>query len=1199
MKRILLFLTALAICTTTFAQNYNVPPEWTVEVEPNPGFTQTSAGIWTIATELILANEVIIPIKVTVTNPSTTPIINSKLLFLMSSFGLEYDASLTTDFTILGNNASSDNIDLDPGESKVYWCYMKVTEEQCGQDPTFVVYWHSFDPLPYAQYAAYPSFMSFNTLQVTPQSIQPQCGQPNGSIDLNISGGIPPMTITWDNGATTEIIENLSFGSYSYTVQDAYGCEKTDTIYFDPTIEIKSHSVSATTCSVDNGQAYVDWVQGTPPFLIELLDQNWLVIDDATVAGSGPLYDYLFSGLPAGLYTFRLTDANNNCNFYRDMNNDIIWDEVLPSNNLDFTYQISDPTCYYNSNGSIEITSIINSPSYGIQYLWSTSDVSSQISQLSTGEYIVTVTDADGCEKVKVLNLTCPEQGTLTITPVHPDCNSYPGSIELDYSSTTWSYEVTGPSGTFTNSASGPVTVSNINAGTYTIDITDNACTYSYEQELSVLDIFDFSLQINECSPYNAGLLECNLVGGTLPYNSPLYEFYWEWNGMPYSYAQNNYMISDGTYCVTVTDGNSCTVSHCETYTTPNNLLNITLNALHPTCPDPENGELTVTASDGVAPYSYNWSNGGSTAGISYLESSIAYEVTVTDDYGCVETEEFLLNDYDHMYLNSEVTDTYCGTSNGSIDITVISGVAPFTYSWSHGPITEDVSGLGVGEYSVIVTDNTGCQVTEIFNLRGSLDLSWDVVGRGCDGDPSTPNPLQNGSIDLTVNNGVSPYSFSWSNSATTEDISGCEDGITYTVNVTDNAGCLGFAEIIMGSDQTIALDAGWNHISTYIDPFNNDIKEILKESDVLHLVEKVKKQDQDVSDFYLTTYDVPYFEIGEGYYIKMNEAGSIKMFGELLCPEDNEIALTMPTAPEEEWIGYLRKTEQDVTDVFSAFTSNIMVIKEDLGGLWWPLYGLNTLGNMKPGEGYNVALSSLPSVPFYYAANNNYVGTKNSVDNSLSSTYNKLKNTSNLNTSNTMVVGIPENAWENMPEYGDEIGLYSATGKLIGRSKFNGGHTGIIIYGDDEPALVEEAIRVGDSFRIYVWNSQNNQENEFVAQDWLIGDNHYVENGVSIVKSLHSENELDEAGAFEVSVFPNPILIETNIRLNIQSVTKVTIDLLNINGQLIESHLFDGDLEKGTYRFIYNFGHLNAGYYLIKITTDNTTYIEKVIIAK
>ncbi len=1195
-KTLLLLFTAITIFTTAFAQGYTTPPEWDVEVMPNPGFTQTPLGYWVIATDLILAIDVIIPVKITVSNPSVNSInVNtSKVVISLSSIGLEYDASLTTDFSISGVTATSDNIVLAPGDSEVLWCYMTVTQGQCGLDPAFAVYWQDFDTHPGVSYMAYPNFMSFNTLQVMPQSTSPECGEPTGSIDLNIDGGIPPMTITWNNALTTETLENLGYGNYDYTVQDAYGCEETGSIIFEPTIEIKSHAISSTDCGVDNGTAYVNWVEGTAPFLIELIDHNWQVVDDATVTGSGPEYDHLFTGLPAGLYTFRLTDANGNCNFYRLYNEEIYWEEVEPSNNLDFTYQVTDPTCCYNTNGSIEVTGILNSPPTGIQYLWSTSDVSNQISQLSAGEYIVTVTDTDGCEKVKVLTLSCPEQGTLTVTPVHPDCNLNLGSIVLDYSSASWSYVVTGPSGTFANSAIGPVTITNLNNGTYTIDITAGGCTYSYEQELSVLDVFDFDLQINECGPYNAGLLECNIIGG-----APTFEFYWEWNGIPYSYAQNNYMISDGTYCVTVTDGNTCTVSHCETYTTPSELLSITLDAVHPTCSSPENGELSVTAVNGVSPYTYQWSNGVSTFNNSGLESGITYEVTVTDDYGCAEKEEFLLNDYDYMYLNSEVTDTYCGASNGSIDITVISGVTPYTFSWSHGPITEDVFGLGLGEYTVTVTDNTGCQVTETFSLRGSLDLTWDVVGCGCDGNPSTPNPLQNGSIDLTVNNGVAPYTFSWSNSATTEDIFGCEDEITYSVNVSDNAGCPGYAEIIMGSDQSIALDAGWNLISTYIDPFNNVLEDILEESDLKPFIWSFKNDLQDVNDYYLSTYSIiQEFGIGEGYYVKMEQAGNLELFGSLLCPEDNPINITYPTAPIEEWIAYLRTTNQPIVDAMSSITGDIMVVKEDEGLIWWPAFGLNNIGDMEPGEGYNVIISNINGVTLTYDVNSGYNGTKHASLPNVN--YLKLNNKENLNTGNTMLLGIPENAWNTIPAIGDEIGIYTCNGVLIGRNIFKGGHTGVVIYGNDETNQNQYSIKSSEPFEIRVWEKESNKEYTVEIEDWLVGDSHYTENGVSIAKNL--DLDLPSANIGEdvtVNLFPNPTRGENSLRITIPEEANISIDLLTLDGKTVKQLVKTSKVDKGNYLYRFNHNNLVPGYYLYKIQTNNNILLEKLMIIK
>ena len=133
------------------------------------------------------------------------------------------------------------------------------------------------------------------------------------------------------------------------------------------------------------------------------------------------------------------------------------------------------------------------------------------------------------------------------------------------------------------------------------------------------------------------------------------------------------------------------------------------------------------------------------------------------------------------------VTDAACnGDASGSIDLTVTGGTAPYTYAWSNGATTEDISGLTAGTYTVIVTDDQGCTDTETFTIDEPSTLDIDlaatvVTDAACNGDAS-------GSIDLTITGGTAPYTYAWSNGATTEDISGITGG-TCRVIVTDAQG--------------------------------------------------------------------------------------------------------------------------------------------------------------------------------------------------------------------------------------------------------------------------------------------------------------------------------------------------------------------------------------------------------------------------
>ncbi len=152
--------------------------------------------------------------------------------------------------------------------------------------------------------------------------------------------------------------------------------------------------------------------------------------------------------------------------------------------------------------------------------------------------------------------------------------------------------------------------------------------------------------------------------------------------------------------------------------------------------------------------------------------------------------------------VSSGVAATYvCGTNvscnganDGSINLTVTGGASctAYTFNWSNGATTEDVSNLRAGTYSVTVTDANGCSTTSSFTLtEPALLVSSGVAATYVCGTNVSCNGANDGSINLTVTGGASctAYTFNWSNGATTEDVSNLTAG-NYSVTITDANGC-------------------------------------------------------------------------------------------------------------------------------------------------------------------------------------------------------------------------------------------------------------------------------------------------------------------------------------------------------------------------------------------------------------------------
>ena len=163
--------------------------------------------------------------------------------------------------------------------------------------------------------------------------------------------------------------------------------------------------------------------------------------------------------------------------------------------------------------------------------------------------------------------------------------------------------------------------------------------------------------------------------------------------------------------------------------------------------------------------YFYCWSNEAITQDISGLSAG-NYSVTVTDTNSCSKNATVTVQNssVNLIISNIVVTNDYCAAGAGSVNITVSGGAAPYTYNWSNGATTQDISGLFAGSYSVIVTDWNGCGtganaiITD--NAAGYAISNAMVTDEVCND--------SSGAVDITVSGGTAPYTFTWSNCTST-----------------------------------------------------------------------------------------------------------------------------------------------------------------------------------------------------------------------------------------------------------------------------------------------------------------------------------------------------------------------------------------------------------------------------------------------
>jgi hypothetical protein len=246
-----------------------------------------------------------------------------------------------------------------------------------------------------------------------------------------------------------------------------------------------------------------------------------------------------------------------------------------------------------------------------------------------------------------------------------------------------------------------------------------NGCSNSYQTNVQQ----DFASP-GATITHNGLTLDCNHASVQLFGNTNTPNVTYSWTG-PSGWTvtqQNPVVTSPGSYCLTVTGANGCTSTACVVVNAVGTVLSAQITLLGDPCAEGKRN-LQAIAAMGVEPYQYQWSSGGTgsaetlPAGFSGLVT-----LTVTDAGACTAVAAYIVTQTVDLLAFTE-KESAPGAADGSIDLLIISGEAPFTYQWSNGATTEDLSGLTSGNYTVTVTAANGCSKVlsiPLFNTVGA-----------------------------------------------------------------------------------------------------------------------------------------------------------------------------------------------------------------------------------------------------------------------------------------------------------------------------------------------------------------------------------------------------------------------------------------------------------------------------------------------
>jgi gliding motility-associated-like protein len=698
-------------------------------------------------------------------------------------------------------------------------------------------------------------------------------GNATGSINVTASGGTAPYSYSWTgpNGfiSSLEDLSGLVAGTYSLQVVDANGLTGGCTSSLSVTL---TQPTSGLAVSLDNqqnvdcfgnasGSINVTASGGTQPYTYSWTGPNGFssTLDDISL-------------LEAGNYSLTVSDANTgagNCNAMLDAT-------ILEPTQLNATINGDAIVCFGDEDGNIigTVTGGVAPYTVTLDQNGATQVVGSDgggfdfngLNGVPNGGfpvYSVSITDANNCSQASSsVSISEPSTPLSVVLNSQVDILCFgnsTGSISVTASGGTapYSYSWTGPNG-YTSNTEDPV---GLFAGAYNLTVTDangstGGCLASLTVSLvepanPVVAVLDGQQNVL-CFGNSDGAITTSVSGGTAPYT-------YSWSG-PGGFVSNNEDVSGliaGNYSLIVTDANgavgSCASSLNVTIQQPTPLTITTsvttdYNGYGVSCYQLSDAAILAVVGGGVqfpgGVYSYSWTADPATPsaivpvgqeGLMNPNGLTAgnYLVTVTDNNGCTINDQILVTEPSELQISSLVPSLYPNGLNisgcspdGFADVSAVGGVPAYTFDWSNDGVGDfndptQVINLAGGWLYVVAQDLNGCQVgdsvfmTFDFNLVTASAQSFVFPS----GDNISCFNFSDGSIDLTVNGGTTPYAYSWVADPATptatipagQEIVQDPNGVTagnYIVTITDQTGCTVTTSINLSQPSNLLVSA-------------------------------------------------------------------------------------------------------------------------------------------------------------------------------------------------------------------------------------------------------------------------------------------------------------------------------------------------------------------------------------------------------